>query len=223
MPATVVSGFVESVLALVALVYWYSHSVTSWAASALDSALRNGPASSIPGPVIGLAGLVLWCIHPLTWFIGYFAIEGVLRLLAAAFTDQIFGTLPLALADWCYGKMTRRPLEGDALHTPNGRAQLQSFFSAVREKIITRRLPEIGDELVEVTENDDRILEIHSSRPKAEWIPPKIVRIDDSYFQLQDVTEGKSPRPFIFRLKPLAAGVTGRTVIVYHAPRIMPE
>jgi hypothetical protein len=59
--ATIVSGFGESLLALVALVYGYSHSVTSWAANALDSALQNGPpAASVPGPLIGLAGLALW-------------------------------------------------------------------------------------------------------------------------------------------------------------------
>jgi hypothetical protein len=77
---------------------WYSHSVTSCAANALDSALQNGPpAAAVPGPLIGLAGLALWLLHPLTWLLGYFAIEGVVRLLAAVATEQIFGTLPLAL------------------------------------------------------------------------------------------------------------------------------
>jgi hypothetical protein len=77
---------------------WYSHSVTSCAANALDSALQNGPpAAAVPGPLIGLAGLALWLLHPLTWLLGHFAIEGVVRLLAAVATERIFGTLPLAL------------------------------------------------------------------------------------------------------------------------------
>jgi hypothetical protein len=90
-PATVLSGFVESLLALILLLYWYSRSVTTWAAKALDSALRGGPESAVPGQAIGFSALVLWILHPLTWLIAYFILEGLVRLLAAAFTDQIFG------------------------------------------------------------------------------------------------------------------------------------
>jgi hypothetical protein len=217
--STILSGIVEGLLALGLLVDWYSHSVTTWAADALDSALHNGPASSIPGPLIGLAGLALWSLHPLTWLIGYFVIEGAVRLLAAAFSEETLGTLPLALCDWCYGKITHRPPERDALHTPDGGAQLRSLLSAVREKIVAARFPEMEDEMVEVNEGDEVVIEIHSSRPKPEWIPPKTVRIGDSYFRLVDATRGKSPRPFVFRLEGLPAGVPGRTVIVYEGVR----
>ena len=220
-PATVLSGFVESLLALILLVYWYSHSVTTWAANALDSALRGGPDSAVPGQAIGFSALVLWILHPLTWLIAYFILEGLVRLLAAAFTDQIFGTLPLAFVDWCYGKAKRRPPEGDALHTPGTRAQLQSLFSALKEKIIVSRLPEVEDELVESTCTGESFLEIHSSRPKPEWIPPRVVRIGDAYFRLEQISQGKSPRPFVFALRRLAAGVPGRSVILYQAPRTL--
>jgi hypothetical protein len=90
--ATVLSGFLESLLALLGLFDWYSHSVTPRAANALDSALRNGPERAVPGQAIGFSALVLWLIHPLTWLIGFFLIEGLVRLLAAAFTEQIFAT-----------------------------------------------------------------------------------------------------------------------------------
>jgi len=217
--ATALSGFVESLLAFLGLVDWYSHSVTPWAANALDSALRNGPERAIPGQAIGFSALVLWVIHPLTWLIGFFVIEGLVRLLAAAFTEQTFGTLPLAFADWCYGKATGRPTEGDALHTPSGQEQLQSIVSTVKEKIIAARLPEIADQLVELSEGDEAFLEIHSSRTKAEWIPPKTLRIGDAYFRLEQLAQGNAPRPFIFRLRRVAAGAPGRTVIVYESPR----
>ena len=72
-------------------------SVTTWAANALDSALRGGPESAVPGQAIGFSALVLWVLHPLTWLIAYFVIEGLVRLLAAAFTGQVFGTFPLAV------------------------------------------------------------------------------------------------------------------------------
>jgi len=68
-PATVLSSFVESLLALVLLLCWYSRSVTTWAANALDSALRGGPERAVPGQAIGFSALVLWILHPLTWLI----------------------------------------------------------------------------------------------------------------------------------------------------------
>jgi hypothetical protein len=217
-PATVLSGFLESLLAFFALVDWYSHSATPWAANAMDSALRNGPERAVPGQAIGFSALVLWLIHPLTWLIGFFVMEGLVRLLAAAFTEQIFATLPLAFADWCYGKATGRPAEGDALHMPSGREQLQSIVSIAKGKIIAARFQEVADELVELSEGGEAFLEIHSSRAKAEWIPPKTVRIGDVYFRLEQLAQGNVPRPFIFRLRRLAAGAPGRTVIVYESP-----
>ncbi len=220
-PATVLSGFVESLLALILLLYWYSRSVTTWAANALDSALRGGPESAVPGQAIGFSALVLWILHPLTWLIAYFILEGLVRLLAAAFTDQIFGTFPLAFIDWCYGKATRRPPEGDSLHSPGTRAQLQSVFSTLKEKIIVSRLPELEDELVESTRAGESFVEIHASRPKPEWVPPRVVRIGDAYFRLEQLSQGKSPRPFVFALRRLAAGVPGRSVILYQAPRTL--
>jgi hypothetical protein len=219
--ATIVSGFAESLLGLILVVYWYSHSVTTWAANALDSALRGGPESAVPGQAIGFSALVLWVLHPLTWLITYFVIEGLVRVLAAAFTSQVFGTLPLAVVDWCYGQASGRAPTGDALHVPGGRAQLKSLVSALREGIIVSRLPEVEDELLESTCAGEPIVEIRSSRPKPEWIPPKVVRMGDGYFRLERVARGESPRPFVFQLKRLAAGVPGRSVILYEAPRTL--
>jgi hypothetical protein len=81
--------------------------------------------------------------------------------------------------------------------------QLQSFILAVKEKIIAMRLPE----------------EIHSSHTKAEWVPPKTVRIGDSYFRLEQLAAGEKPCPYIFRLRRVAAGVPGCNVIVCEPPR----
>lgn len=217
--ATILGGFLESLLAFVGFVYWYYLSVNTWAARAMDSALRNGPESAVPGQAIGFSALVLLLIHPISWLLIFFVIEGLVRWLAAAFTEQTFGILPLAFADWCYGKATGRPAEGDALHTPSARMQLQSFISAVKEKIIAMRLPEIADELLERFEGGEAYLEIHSSHGKPEWVPPKTVRIGDSYFRLEQLATGEKPRPYIFRLRRVAAGVPGRNVIVYEPPR----
>lgn len=216
--AAIVSGMVESLLAVGVLVVWYSHSVTTWAAEALDSALRGGPPAAYSGQELGLSAFVLWLLHPQTWLTAYFAFEGMVRMLAAVSTEQIVGTLPLAVVDWCYGKATGRPVQGDDLHLPSGAAQWRFFVSALKEKMLVRKLPQVADEVREVLEGGESFLEIHSSRPKAEWIPPKIVRIGNDYFRLEHVEMREPPRPFTFRLRRLPAGVPGRSVIVYEAP-----
>ncbi|HVH50194.1 MAG TPA: hypothetical protein VM781_00900 [Candidatus Bathyarchaeia archaeon] len=217
--ATVLSGLLESLLAFVGLVYWYYLSIATWAANAMDSALRNGPERAVPAQAIGFSALLLWLMHPFSWLIGFFLVEGLLRWLAAAFTEQTFGTLPLAFADWCYGKVTGRPAEGDALHLPSARAQVQSLILAVKEKIVAMRLPEVADELLERSEGGEAYLEIHSSHRKAEWIPPKTVRIGEAYFRLEQLAAGEKPRPYVFLLRRVAAGVPGWNVIVYQPPR----
>ena len=81
------------------------------------------------------------------------------------------------------------------------------------------RLPQIADELLEQSEDGEAFLEIHSSRAKAGWTPPRTVRIGDAYFRLEQLAQGNAPRPFVFRLRRVAAGAPGRTVIVYESPR----
>jgi hypothetical protein len=212
--SALLSGSLECLLALIALAYWYSHSVTTWAANALDSAMRNGPEAQVPGQAIGFSALVLWLIHPLTWCVGYFALEGLVRLLAAVSTEQVVATLPLAGIDWIYGKLSERAPEGDAKHAPSAKVQVQEFVSSLKQGVLALRLPHREDECRETGEGAELLLEIHASHPKAEWKPPRVVRMGDAYYRLEDAVQGKPPRPFIYRLRRLAAGVPGRTVLV---------
>jgi hypothetical protein len=124
----------------------------------------------------------------------------------------------LAFADWCYGRFTHRAPEGDTQHLPKGKEQIHSFLQAAKGAARTIGLPELPDEIVEVADGADSILAILCSRPKAEWIPPKVVRIADIYYRLESTAEGKRPRPFVYRLRRLAAGVPGRNVLLYEPP-----
>ena len=216
--AAILAGMLESIFAVVALVYWYSHSVTHWAATALDSALNNGPTADYDPHVLGLTAFVIWCIHPLTWLLASFFAEGLIRIVAAVSMEQILPLWPLAFADWAYGKFTRRPLEGVSLHTPPANEQLRSFAATVKQSAKAAGLKDVPDQLIEATQGVDAILEIHSSRPKNEWVPPKIVRIHDAYFRLESAQSGQRPRPFVYRLRKLAAGVPGRSVLLYPPP-----
>ena len=217
-PSAMLSGFAESLLALAGLVYWYSHSVTKWAANAMESAMRNGPEAQVPGQAIGFSALVLWLIHPLTWGVGFFALEGTVRLLAAVSTEQSLATLPLVAVDWTYGKLSGRRPEGDAKHLPGMKELAGQFISGVKHGVRALRLPKLNDECKEVVESEELFLEIHASHAKGDWIPPRVVRAGAVYFRLEQALNGEGPRPFIYRLRRLEAGVPGRTVIVYERP-----
>jgi hypothetical protein len=142
----------------------------------------------------------------------------VVRLLAAVATEQILEPFRWRWIDWSSGKATGCPPEGDGTFSPGIREHLRSFFATVREKVVVGRLPAMEDQLEELTQDGERYLKIHSSRPKREWVPRKVVRIADDYFRLERIEPGKPPRPFVFVLLRLAAGVPGRTIIVYDAP-----
>lgn len=215
--SAILSGILESLLALIALIYWYSHSVTTWAAEALDSALRNGPGAGYDPHLLGLSAFVIWCIHPFTWLLASLFIEGLARIVAAISTEQILPLWPLAFSDWLYGKVTHRAPEGDSLHLPTARAQLHSFASTVKQAVQIARLPDVADELI-ASDDAGSLLEIHSSRPKPGWVPPRVIRVADAYYRLEATAHGRAPRPFIFYLRRLSAGVPGRTVLLYEPP-----
>ena len=100
--ATAISGIAESAAALVVLSHWYFYAMNTWVGRGVDVAL-NGALSGKSGPElrpqdIGGVALIVWASHPLTWLIGYFGLEGALRL-GAAFTGTGLGTLPFFLVD----------------------------------------------------------------------------------------------------------------------------
>jgi hypothetical protein len=211
-PAVLLSGFLESVLALIALVYWYSYSVTHWAADAVFSAIQRG--AEIDPKALGFAGLAVMFLHPLTWIILYCGVEGMVRL-CAAFTDTTLGVFPLFLADKIYLQLVRgrNPL---AIGTDNfSQSHLASGIRAVREKALTASLPLIPDELRFTKDGSEDLLEIRACRPKPDWTPPRVVRHEDRYYRLESSSTGTAPRPFLYTLRRLSAGVPGRAVLIY--------
>ena len=147
-----------------------------------------------------------------------FFIEGLTRIVAAFSIERLLPMWPLAFADWCYGKFTYRPPEGDKLRTPGASEQLGSFVQAAQQAAKTAGLAELPDELTGSAGRSDCILEIRSSRAKTEWTPPRVVRVASAYYRLESVAEGNRPRPLVYRLRRPAAGVPGRNVILYHSP-----
>jgi hypothetical protein len=216
--AMILSGLMESAIALIALVSWYSYSVTHWAAQAVFSAIQNG--AEIDPRAIGFAGLAVMFLHPLTWVILYCGVEGMVRL-CAAFTDTTLGVLVLFLTDKAYLRLVRgaNPVANGTDNT--SQSHLASGIRAVRERARMAALPLVPDELRFTTQASDEILEIRACRAKPDWTPPRVVRHEDRYYRLEACSQGSAPRPYIYTLRRLSAGVPGRGVLIY-APEQAP-
>lgn len=219
--ATMLSGFGQSVIALIAMMYWYSYSVTGWVSRGLDSALAGKTPVGVTDQEIGLIAISIFATHPLTWLIAYAGVEGSVRLVGAAFTGNNLGILPLFALDKILLKITGRSGPSAAQAAGYTEGNLSSYIGAVQERISVMRIPLVPDELCFSTHETDEILEIRACRRKQDWTPPRTVRYQDSFYRLEALSDGPSPRLFRYRLRRLPAGVMGRTVLVY-APEETP-
>lgn len=208
--ATAISGFAEAALALVAMMYWYSYAMSTWVDNGVSAALSGKMGPGVRPQDIGGAALIVWWLHPVTWLIAFFGIEGAVRLCAGAFGGNSCGILPLFLADKIILGPFRRRKDG-----ASAGANVSSFAGAISERVRTARLPEVPDELCFSKDESGEILEIHASRRKQDWTPPRTVRYLDTYYRLEESLSGGGARPFLYRLHRLAAGVPGRTVLIY--------
>ena len=214
--ATTISGLLEFVLALIALGYWYFYGMTTWVGHALDQALNGKLGPGATDQQIGSVALFVWATHPRTWLLGYFLLEGAVRLCGAAFSGNVLGTFPFFLLDKIFFSAFRRreTRPGNAASPSN----LSSYLGAVRDRMMVAKLPMVSDELCFSKNASEEILEIRACRKKEDWTPPRVVRYQDSYYRLEECSRGAGPRPFRYLLRRLSAGVPGRTVILYSPP-----
>jgi hypothetical protein len=213
--ATVLSGFAEAVIALIALMYWYSHYMALLVSNGLDSALAGKMGPRVTDQEVGFTALVIWATHPLTWLIAYAGIEGSVRLVAAAFSETNLGVFPLFLLDKIIGKLAGRSGQTSARAAGHSQGHISSYVGAIREKTIYNRLPQVPDELFFTATGPDEFLEIRACRRKADWNPSRTVRYQDTFYRLEASSDGTPPRSFRYTLRKLSAGVMGRTVLIY--------
>ncbi len=218
--AAIISSLVESVLALVALMYWYSYSVTTWVSRALDNVLSQNSPTTITDHDIGFAALLIWATHPLTWAIAFVGLEGAVRL-CAALADTILGIFPLYLLEKMYTKIFRRGAPQPAGAVTFSQSHVSSYVGTIKEKVLAARLSQVPDELHVVVNGAEEFLEIRAWRAKPGWTPPRTVRFEDLYYRLEETARGSAPRPYIYKLRKLSKGVPGRTVLNY-APEEQP-
>jgi hypothetical protein len=208
--ATAISGFAEAALALVAIMYWYSHAMSAWVDNGVSVALSGKMGPEIRPQDIGGAALIVWWMHPVTWLLAYLGLEGALRLCTGAFGGHSCGVLPLFLADKIVFGQFRRRQDG-----AGAGANVASFAGAISERVRTAGLSEVPDELCFTRNESGEILEIRACRRKHDWTPPRTVRYLDGYYRLEADSRAGGARPFLYRLRRLAAGVPGRTVLLY--------
>ena len=213
--ASMLSGFGEFLFGVVAMLYWYSYSVTTWVSRGLHAALAGKMGPNVNDHEIGFMAIFIFATHPLTWLIFYVAVEGSVRLVGAALTDNNLGVLPLFVADRIFLKLTGQSEPGIAQTAGYTETNLSSYVGAIREKARVIRTAIIPDELCVTREGVDEFLEIRACRSKSDWIPPRTVRYGDTFYRLERSSRGPEPRPFRYRLRPLSAGVMSRTVLVY--------
>jgi hypothetical protein len=212
--AAILSGMAESALAIAGIMYWYSYSMTVWVSHALDDVLSKNSATGITDHEIGFAALVVWATHPLTWGIAYFCIEGAWRM-CAAFTDSVLGVFPLYLLEKIYSKIFRRGAPEPPGTVKFSKGHVSSYVGTVTEKVLTARLAQVPDELSVSKNSAEEFLEIRASRAKTDWTPPRVIRYEDRYYRLEECARGSGARPFVYKLRRLAAGVPGRNVLTY--------
>jgi hypothetical protein len=213
--ASVLSGFGEMLLAIVAFFYWYSYSMNSWVSRGLDAAMAGKMGPNVTGEEIGFAAWVMLVAHPVTWLLAFVFVEGSVRLVGAAFTENHLGILPLFLFDNILLKITGRSGPGIAQAAGYAEGNVSSYVGTLRDKVRSSRVSIVPDELRVSREQVEEFLEIRSYRRKQDWDPPRTVRYLDAFYRLEACSPGPEPRPFRYRLRRLSAGVMGRTVLVY--------
>lgn len=211
--AAIISGSVEAIAAIIASGEWYLHGMTKWVDSAVGAAMDGKIATEVTTHDVAGLSYFVWITHPLTWVIGYFIVEGVVRLVAAAITEHVHGILPLYVVDSVFAKIfLPAPAKLEDIPVPRSTSSQTRTF---RDRMLSSMAPELPDELRFAKDEDGETLVIRASRMKPDWIAPRVVRFEDTYYRLESSSRGMVPRPFVYVLRRLSAGVPGRNVLVY--------
>ena len=152
---------------------------------------------------------MIWATHPLTWLIAYAGVEGTVRLVSAAFTENNLGTLPLFAVDKMFSLLTGSGRKEAATAVGGEQGNVSSYFGAIGEKLLVARLPQVPDEISVLRNESDAIIEIRACRRKEDWIPPRIVRYQNEFYRLEESSRGTASRPYLYTLPKRAAVFTG--------------
>ena len=183
--AALVSGSLEGVLGLGALIGWYLYFIQDAIGVQADITSKAMLTRDMPAGAtgvgmsyaMGLAALTSFALHPVSWALFYFTLEGLLRALAAGLTQEVVGTLPLVLVDRAIGLGQRRSYE--------------------------LRVPLVADEVARGDEKTPWDLKVASCRPKPTWKYPLTISYEEEFFQVAGESRGGGTpgRPHVYLLR----------------------
>ncbi|MGD0305521.1 MAG: hypothetical protein ABSC71_11905 [Candidatus Acidiferrales bacterium] len=260
--ASFICGVSQCATGLAAMVWWYSYSVRNWVQTVVSHAVQSQSSLSEMKPhAQGLLALTLIVSSPVTWIIIAWSVEGLVRILAAAITSEVFATLPLALIAGAISPFRPVRDENPGLRgggTTVGDASLddspaRSFANFLRRGIVEHTHAHVPDDVTRIKDVDGDLLRIRTSHTKPDWEPGRIVRVGDvggnggDFYRIDRLSERHGaaaytatmdndglphthtqahtavprdthPRPFVYLLRHLAAGVANRHTLNYEIP-----
>jgi len=133
----------------------------------------------------GVLGLANFVFQPGNLLLAYLCVEGAMRAGAALFTDEVFGTLPLATVARLHG---------------------------IAESVYRRW--QLGAPVMDRLQPGDgktHDLCVFSCRPKEHWNSRITIRFRNEFYVLAGEELGEKPRPYVYRLR---KNPVGRLVVV---------
>jgi hypothetical protein len=206
--ASFICGLAQCCTGLAALVWWYSYSVANWASTVVSHATATQPALSNMKPhETGVLALMVVVTNPITWVILAWCIEGLVRILAAAITEEVFATLPLAIIAGTISLFRPVRAENPGLRGANARMRrasvsaenigdatlddspAHSFAHFLRRGLIEHTHARVPDHITRLADTDADLLRIRSSHTKPDWEPGRIVLIDGAFYRIDNFSE----------------------------------
>lgn len=203
--ATWFGAMASGLVCLCLLIGWYLYFIQGAASEqagvTLDALTQREPPKGFTGAgasyAMGLASLVAFLLQPKTWVLAYFALEGTVRAVAAAVTDESPASLPFVLMEKLRGAFSRTAYE--------------------------HRVPLIVDQVTRGDASQGWDLRIASCRPKPDWKAAKSIRYRDEFFRvIGESRAGTTPaRPHVYLLRLVPPGEALRGVEDYTAEDVL--
>ncbi len=108
----------------------------------------------------------------------------------------------------------------DVLHS--GKPSLGSIaLGALKDGMKIQTTPLVADSVRRDMEGEAVFLHIESCRPKEQWNSGRVLKYEDCYYRIEKSYDAEGARPWGYTLRLLAAGVPGRSVILYDPEELL--
>jgi hypothetical protein len=192
--ASFICGLAQAASGLAALVWWYSYSVENWTRNVMTHAAESqSVVAGLKPHEFGVLALVVVAASPITWLIVVWCVEGIVRILAAAITEEVFATLPLALIAGIYALV--RPVRNEnpgLLATTDAaldESPAHSFLAFLRRNVFEMIHTRVADDVTRIKDADGEGLRVRASHSKPEWEVGRMIRIGDDFYRVENVSE----------------------------------